>query len=332
MSEHSAPIDAGGPPEGNAPRLNGGGPPGPNAGTPAGLSAEAIETVLVRFRNWLSLYAKADSPTPASPETPPIDLSTLMGQMIGLKTEVNLQTRSVRAATEQNTEILRKYGELIVDRSESDGDDDGDEDRERKTDDLLRPMIRAVLETRDALALAEAEVSRLCEGLLDQLGGLITLDLPDLPELSEGLIPTAVATESRGWLGGVLQRRAGQPLPPGNPYGPDRQKLMVWVQKVRAGLEDKEAVQADALDKVQKGLDSLRTGYNMSLRRIERLFPQFDLEEIDCIGQAYDPEEMEAVETVSSSSLPSGSVAEVVRPGYTRKGRIFRFAQVRVVR
>jgi len=107
---------------------------------------------------------------------------------------------------------------------------------------------------------------------------------------------------------------------------------MGWIQTVRSGIDEKEAMQADALDKVQKGLESLRTGYNMSLRRIERLFPQFDLEEMDCLGQIYDPEEMEAVEVVSSSSLPSGSVAEVVRPGYTRKGRIFRFAQVRVVR
>jgi molecular chaperone GrpE len=39
---------------------------------------------------------------------------------------------------------------------------------------------------------------------------------------------------------------------------------------------------------------------------------------------------MEALEIVASSGRPSGEVIDEVRRGYVWRGRVFRFAQVRV--
>ena len=73
-------------------------------------------------------------------------------------------------------------------------------------------------------------------------------------------------------------------------------------------------------------------GSAMSLRRVERLLPTLELEPLAAAGEAFDPELMEAVEVVDDSDQSSGTVVEVVRPGYLWRGRVLRFAQVKVAR
>ena len=57
----------------------------------------------------------------------------------------------------------------------------------------------------------------------------------------------------------------------------------------------------------------------MSLRRVERVLPQFGLEAIECVGLPFDPEAMEAVEVVAGGV--SGAVVEEVRPGLPPRRR-----------
>lgn len=85
-------------------------------------------------------------------------------------------------------------------------------------------------------------------------------------------------------------------------------------------------------DKLRPLLAGVADGYALSLRRVERALPQFGLEPIDCLGQPFDPEQMEAVEVVDPDGRPSGIVAEEVRRGYRRNGKPFRFALVKVTR
>lgn len=73
-------------------------------------------------------------------------------------------------------------------------------------------------------------------------------------------------------------------------------------------------------------------GYAMSIRRVERTLPTLDLEPISCTGEIFDPELMEVVEVVGGSGEPAGTVIEEVRPGYRWRGKVFRFAQVKVAR
>jgi molecular chaperone GrpE len=104
------------------------------------------------------------------------------------------------------------------------------------------------------------------------------------------------APPPRSWLGRIL----GRPAPP-----PDTRRLVAMI-------------------------DSLVTGYTMSVQRVERALPQLGLERIDCVGRGFDPETMEAVEVVADSGRPAGEVVEELRPGYRWRGKLFRFAQVSV--
>jgi molecular chaperone GrpE len=78
-------------------------------------------------------------------------------------------------------------------------------------------------------------------------------------------------------------------------------------------------------------LDAVVTGLRMSERRIERLMSEVGLEPVKAVGQPFDPETMEAVEAVVSDQ-PPGTVIEELRRGYRWRGRVFRFAQVRVAK
>jgi molecular chaperone GrpE len=69
----------------------------------------------------------------------------------------------------------------------------------------------------------------------------------------------------------------------------------------------------------------------MSLQRVERALRQHGLEPILTLGQPFDPERMEAIDTAEGTGRP-GEVVEEVRRGYLWNGRVFRFAQVRVAR
>jgi molecular chaperone GrpE len=68
----------------------------------------------------------------------------------------------------------------------------------------------------------------------------------------------------------------------------------------------------------------------MSERRVERLMREVGLEAVECVGRPFDPEAMEAVEAVADSGQPAGTVVEELRRGYRWRGRVFRYAQVRV--
>jgi molecular chaperone GrpE len=79
-------------------------------------------------------------------------------------------------------------------------------------------------------------------------------------------------------------------------------------------------------------LAGLADGYALSLRRVERALTGAGLEPIDCAGRPFDPELMEVVEAVDAPNRESGTVVDEVRRGYRWKGRLFRYAQVRVAR
>ncbi|HZT79410.1 MAG TPA: nucleotide exchange factor GrpE, partial [Gemmataceae bacterium] len=85
-------------------------------------------------------------------------------------------------------------------------------------------------------------------------------------------------------------------------------------------------------ERVRQFLESLIGGYTMSLQRLERALQQSGLEAIPAAGQPFDPELMEVVEAANGTGRPPGEVLEEVRRGYLWRGRVFRYAQVRVAR
>ena len=67
--------------------------------------------------------------------------------------------------------------------------------------------------------------------------------------------------------------------------------------------------------KLQQQFAAVADGYAMSLRRIERHFPDLGLEPIAGVGAEFDPEMMEVVDTETAIDVLPGSVLEVIRQG-----------------
>lgn len=68
------------------------------------------------------------------------------------------------------------------------------------------------------------------------------------------------------------------------------------------------------------------------LQRVRRLMQQCDLQRVDVLHQPFDAESMHAVDLVDSPSTPKAHVAEQIRPAYLWRGRVLRYADVRLAR
>jgi molecular chaperone GrpE len=101
---------------------------------------------------------------------------------------------------------------------------------------------------------------------------------------------------------------------------------------------DTAAVEADrtrlraANAKLRERIAGAADGYAMSLRRIERAFPELGLEPIACLGMPFEPEFMEVVDTVAAENHAPGTVVEIVRHGFLRNDFLQRYAQVKVAK
>ncbi len=256
--------------------------------------------MLADFRRWLAPLAAAGAAPPAPPPAPPaFDLSTLVAQFTALRHEVNLQTKAARAATEATAEAIRT---LAVAAPSAPADDD------------LRPMVKALLDVADGLAIAARQVDRLratVEPLLDDLAGEPGGEslAEDVSDGNGAAGPTSSDRPRPGLFARLFGRPTAAAAPPAN-----------------------NARAADAADTLRKLAAAAADGYAMSLRRVERALPTFGLDPIPCIGEAFDPELMEVVDTVDDPDRPPGEVVDQVRAGYLWRGRVFRYAQVVVAK
>ena len=226
---------------------------------------------------------------------PAVDLGTLAAQFTALRHDVNLQTKATRAVLDQSAEALKQLSARPV-----------------SADANLNPTRKLLVGLADAMSLSLTQVSKAVESLV----AMDSIDernpWPPMPA-----VPTPVNRSfwgrlrgdwnaSRAWFDWsvLIQDRADAIV---------AERTAAWVQlaPVLAGLAD---------------------GYTMGLSRIERAFPQYGLDPIECDGEAFDPELMEVVEVIGDSDAPSGTVVGTVRAGYRADSRVFRFAQVAVAR
>lgn len=262
-------------------------------GEPGGpLTPERIDAVLSDFRGWLEALA---GPLPPPAEPPAFDLSTVVAQFTALRHDVNLQTKATRAAVEQTAEVL-KHVTAPPD-----------------PDEAVRPLVKAVIDIADALGTAVARIEKAretLEPLLDELAGA---DLPPPPQTQDSARP------------GFFARMFA--APPATDLD-----WRTWAEETRKVTDAKAAAASKAADTLRPVLAGVSDGYAMSLRRVERLLPTFGVDAIESVGKPFDPELMEAVEMTASPGAASGTVVEEVRRGYRWKGKLFRFAQVKVAR
>jgi molecular chaperone GrpE len=268
------------------------------------MTPEAIEAILGDFRAWL-LEAREAPPVESAPD---FDVATVLQHFIALRQEVNLQTRASRGQLEQNAQTILLLQEALgtAHRHQNARSDRA----ERADEELLRPVLKALVDAHDALSLAEREVRRQRECVPEPAPA--TVDVPAPPAMNLKFPHWA------RWLG--LDVSIEAQLAP----------LRAWhveQSRARTPFSVDESAQ-----KSQQALDAVLVGYRMSLQRLERAMQQQGLEPIACVGEPFDPETMEVAEVAREDGRTRTEVTQEIRRGYRWRGRLFRFAQVRVVR
>ena len=80
------------------------------------------------------------------------------------------------------------------------------------------------------------------------------------------------------------------------------------------------------------GTNSVVEGLQATLRLVDKAFERAGVSMIDPQGQAFDPQQHEAMATIEAAELAPGSIASVVQKGYLLNGRVLRPARVLVAR
>jgi molecular chaperone GrpE len=260
--------------------------------------------VLADFRTWLTDLAEPPEPVA---EPPAVDLHTLIAQFTALRHEVNLQTKATRTSLEQTGQALEQLEGAI------------DELRQRPADgeDEAEPLLKALVDVYDSLALALRQVEKQRAAIDQPLEDLIEgTKVPDVPKPIEA---GSVAIRPGFWwrLFGVSAGRS---------------VLNVDMEAAIKEMEARRDRTAEAARLIRTSFDGLIAGYRMSMARVDRAIEQAGLEVIATAGEPFDPELMEVVEVVGDSGRPAGEVVEEVRRGYLRGEVVFRYSQVKVAR
>ncbi len=122
--------------------------------------------MLADFRAWL--HEATAEPEPAEPAEPP-DWAAVLQQWTALRQEVNLQTRASRAQLEQNAQALEELARAVDTLQQAPA---AAPDRQ---EDRVRPLLKALLDVYDALALGRREVQRSRDALPERGAASITL-------------------------------------------------------------------------------------------------------------------------------------------------------------
>jgi molecular chaperone GrpE len=289
------------------------------SGSGTALSPEEIADILSEFRLWLVNLSQAPSPPP-----PPdfVDLQTLVGQFTALRQEVNLQTRAVRTQQEQNAETLRQNAALVqaLERADAKQNEQLDDNRAREQDSLLRPLLKALVEIADSQILAIRELSR----VVDKVDTLLTAPCAEsgaeVVRTGNHLLPYPPAMGFWARLTGTAQLAEYQ-----------RQLAAQSANTVSHDMST-SLIAEETISQIRGILNSALAGLQLGLQRMERVMVEYQLQPILSVGEAFDPERMEVVEVVSDSGRRTSEVIEELRRGYIWKGKVFRFAQVRVAK
>ncbi len=81
-----------------------------------------------------------------------------------------------------------------------------------------------------------------------------------------------------------------------------------------------------------RGIRGVAEGYEIALRRFDRMLSGFGVERLRTAGQPFDARTMHAAEVRRVAGVGSGMVVEELLSGYTRGGDILRLAEVAVNR
>ncbi|MBI3923961.1 MAG: nucleotide exchange factor GrpE [Armatimonadetes bacterium] len=87
-----------------------------------------------------------------------------------------------------------------------------------------------------------------------------------------------------------------------------------------------------ALGEALEMVEALHHGYILSLERLEGNLARMEVREVPVQGQKFDPLWMKVLDIEETDSIPEGTVTQVYRSGYERRGEPCRAAEVQVAR
>jgi molecular chaperone GrpE len=225
-----------------------------------------------------------------------------------------LQTKAARSQQELTGQALDELRQAQATAQQG---------NQQAQDDALRPFLKTLLDVHDGFTLAEREIRRTQETIL-----------PHLDELAFASEISATLLTEEPETGPQPKAAWWQRL-----FGKGRSEKDTGVSETRTEklqeqqrLDEQQEKIGRLIEHLDQLLDSIITGYSMSLQRLERGLEHSGLEPIACVGQPFDPELMEVVAAVADTGRSSGEVIEEVRRGYLWHGRVFRYAQVSVAK
>jgi molecular chaperone GrpE len=292
------------------------------------VSPDPVAPVLADFRDWLTAFTEGPPEPAAEAESTgePVDLHTLLGHFVALRQEVNLQTRAVRSQQEQSGETLRQLQLALEALRLSQAQ--GQTAQQSALEERLRPLLKTLVDLYDSLALAGREIQRVQANVLPLLDEAVSAPEEPAPPPPPPAGPPKARSFWARWLGSAAS--APSPLPSPSAAPPPESRGEERAAEEARREQGRRA--REGWERVRQALESLVTGYAMSLQRVEKALRQYGLEPIATVGFPFDPERMEALEIVTGSGRPSNEVVEEVRRGYLWNGRVFRYAQVRVAK
>jgi molecular chaperone GrpE len=117
----------------------------------------------------------------------------------------------------------------------------------------------------------------------------------------------------------------------------DRQEAIAYanqdlLQKLLPVLDNFEAAGAAAANAQSDEARAIQAGVNMIFQQLKGALTQAGLEELNALGQPFDPLMHEALSQMESPDVPEGSVLHQTRKGYRLNGRLLRPASVVVAK
>jgi molecular chaperone GrpE len=104
------------------------------------------------------------------------------------------------------------------------------------------------------------------------------------------------------------------------------------MQKLVPVLDNLDMALAAAQNAGAEHGQSLQTGVTMVLQQLKSVLAEAGLEEVNAIGQPFDPNFHEAISQQESPGVPEGQVLQQVRKGYKLRDRLLRPASVVVAK
>jgi molecular chaperone GrpE len=123
-----------------------------------------------------------------------------------------------------------------------------------------------------------------------------------------------------------LRKRNARDVENAHKFGMEKfiqEMLPVW---------DSQAMAVEAGKDDNINLEKLREGMELTLKMMNQAMEKFNLEEINPLGETFNPEFHQAMSTVPSEDKPNNTVINVFQKGYILNGRLIRPAMVVVAK